>query len=151
MLGCFFQRNWAILKGEVVAAIKGFFANGIMPQGINDTVIVLIPKNTEAESMADFRPISLCNVIYKIISKCLVNRLRPLLDNLISETQSAFIPGRLITDNAVIAFECFHKIQRSKEPFNNHCAYKLDLSKAYDRVDWSFLERMLLKLGFCRK
>ena len=98
--------------------------------------------------MKDFRPISLYNVIYKVISKCLVNRLRPMLDGLISETQSAFVPGRLIIDNAIIAFECFHKIQQSKNPHNTHCAYKLDLAKAYDKVDWDFLEGALEKLGF---
>jgi hypothetical protein len=108
--GHFFQRNWAVLRGEVIEAVKGFFDNGVMPEGVNDTVIVLILKGTDAESLSDYRPISLCNVIYKIISKCIVNRLRPLLDGIVSETQSAFIPGRLITDNAMIAFECFHKI-----------------------------------------
>ena len=76
----FFQRNWALLKSEVIAAVKEFFQRGIMPEGINDTVIVLIPKNTNPELLSDFRPISLCNVVYKVISKCLVNRLRPLLD-----------------------------------------------------------------------
>lgn len=77
-----------------------------------------------------------------------MNRLRPFLDDLISETQSAFAPGRLITDNASIAFECFHKIQHSKVASNTHCAYKLDLAKAYDMVDWHFLEGALRKLGF---
>jgi hypothetical protein len=119
-----------------------------MPEGMNDTVIVLIPKGNSPERLEDYRPISLCNVTYKIISKCLVNRLRPFLDGLISETQSAFVPERLITDNTVIAFECFHKIQGSKNPNDTHCAYKLDLSKAYDRVDWNFLERSLRKMGF---
>jgi hypothetical protein len=121
--------------------VKEMFSDGILPKGLNDTVIVLIPKGTKPESLADYRPISLCNVIYKIISKCLVNRLRPFLDGLISETQSAFVPGRLITDNAIIAFESFHKIQRSKNPMDNHCAYKLDLYKAYDRVNWAFLKK----------
>jgi hypothetical protein len=119
-----------------------------MPEGINDTIIVLIPKVTNPEQLADFRPISLCNVVYKVISKCLVNRLHPFLDGLISETQSAFIPGRMITDNAILAFEGFHKIQHSKNPLNTHCAFKLDLSKAYDRVDWNFLEGVLVKMGF---
>jgi hypothetical protein len=131
--------------------VKNFFTNGEMLVGVNDMVIVLIPKGTDAESLTDYRPISLCNVAYKIISKCLANLLRPLLEDIVSETQSAFIPGRLITDNAAIAFECFHKIQRSKNPRNNHCAYKLDLSKAYDRVDWGFLEKILHKLGFCEQ
>ena len=84
-----------------------------------------------------------------MISKCLVKRLRPFLDDLISETQSAFIPGRLITDNAIIAFECFHEIQQGRNPNNTFCAYKLDLAKAYDRVDRDFLEGALKKLGFC--
>ncbi|XP_071678521.1 uncharacterized protein [Lolium perenne] len=151
MPGRFFQRNWALMKDEVIRAVRNFFDNGAMPKGLNDTVIVLIPKGTNPECLADYRPISLCNVIYKIISKCLVNRLRPFLDNLISETQSAFVPGRLITDNAIIAFESFHKIRRSKNPRDTHCAYKLDLSKAYDRVDWLFLEGAMRKMGFCDK
>uniref|UniRef100_A0A8R7V269 Reverse transcriptase domain-containing protein n=1 Tax=Triticum urartu TaxID=4572 RepID=A0A8R7V269_TRIUA len=147
----FYQRNWGVLKIEVVSAVKRFFVEGTMPEGLNDTVIVLIPKGNDPKNIKDFRPISLCNVIYKVISKCLVNRLRPLLDELISETQSAFIPGRMITDNALIAFECFHKISHSKVPQNTHCAYKLDLAKAYDRVDWNFLEGVMVKYGFSKK
>jgi hypothetical protein len=76
-----------------------------MPAEINEAAIVLIPKVDKPELLKEFRPISLCSVIYKIVSKCLVNRLRPLLDDLIGLTQSAFIPGRMITDNALIAFE----------------------------------------------
>lgn len=70
---------------------------------------------------------------------------------IVLETQSAFIPGRMITDNAIIAFECFHKIQHSRNNHDAHCAYKLDLAKAYDWVDWSFLEGTLLKIGFLQK
>ena len=129
-------------------AIEKFFADGIMPEGVNLTKIVLIPKSSDAQELKDFRPISLCNVVFKIISKCLVNRFRPLLHTLISDVQSAFIPGRLISDNAIIAFECFHAIQRNQKPNDMFCAYKMDLSKAYDRVDWSFLEGLLCKMGF---
>jgi len=78
----------------------------------------------------------------------MVNRLRPLLNELISPHQSAFILGRLITDNAIIAFECLHAIQQGTIERNNLCAYKLDLSKAYDRVDWGFLEKVLSSLSF---
>lgn len=92
-----------------------------MPEGLNDTVIVLIPKGNDPQGLKDVRPIILCNVIYKVISKCLINRLRPLLDELISDTQSAFIPERMITDNALIAFECFHKIQHSNCPKYSLC------------------------------
>jgi hypothetical protein len=98
-----------------------------MPEGVNDTAIVLIPKVPHPESLSEFRQISLCNVVYMIVSKCLVNRLRPLLNDLISPQQSAFVPGRMITDNAIIAFECLYAIQHGLTERNNFCAYKLDL------------------------
>ena len=143
----FFQRSWALLKLESVAAVREFFVNGVMPEGVNDTSIVLITKVPHPKDQKDFRPESFCNVIYKIVSKCMVNMLHPLLTELISENQSAFIPGRLISDNTVIAFECIHHIQSSLQE-QSYCAYKLDLSKAYDRVDWDFWESALLKWGF---
>jgi len=119
-----------------------------MPDKVNDTAIVLISKCSHPESLSDFRPISLCNVLYKVVSKCLVNRLRPFLQDLILPQQSAFIPGRLIIDNALIAFECLHAIQHFSSARTNFCAFKLDLSKAYDQVDWGFLEKAMVKLGF---
>jgi hypothetical protein len=81
-----------------------------MPDGFNETTIVLIPKSKNACHLKDFRPISLCNVVYKVVAKCIVNRLRLLLQDLISHNQSAFVRGRLITDNALVDFECFHII-----------------------------------------
>ena len=107
----FFQKNWLVMKGEIIRAVQEFFRTGVMPDGVNETVIILIPKVDEPVRMTDFRPISLCNVIYKIVARCLVNRLRPLLDEIISPSQSAFVPGRLVTDNALLAFECLHFIQ----------------------------------------
>ncbi|XP_073362462.1 uncharacterized protein [Aegilops tauschii subsp. strangulata] len=144
----FFQRHWSILKDEIIAEVSEFFATGIMPEGVNSTTIVLIPKVDNPKMMTEFRPISLCNVVYKIISKCLVNRLRPILGDVVSEEQSAFVPGRLITDNALIAFKCTHYIRQEKDPDRSFCAYKLDLSKAYDRVDWRFLEQVMQRMGF---
>ena len=131
----FFQRNWGLLKEDIIHAVRVFFKVGTMPEGVNDTAIVLIPKVQHPETLKDYRPISLCNVLYKVVSKCLVNRLRPLLDAVFSENQSAFIPRRLITDNALIAFECFHAIQQDNSVNSKFCAVKLDLAKAYDRVD----------------
>jgi hypothetical protein len=119
-----------------------------MPEGVNEATIVLIPKTDHSEEVKDFRPISLCTVLYKVVAKCLVNRLRPILDELVSPNQSAFVPGRLITDNALIAFECLHYIEHNTSPGHSFCAYKLDLSKAYDRVDWGFLRSSMERLGF---
>lgn len=89
----FFQRNWEVLREEVIGAVRIFFDEGVMPEGVNNTSIVLIPKKDKPDELKDFRPISLCNVIYKIVSKCLANRIRPFLQEFISPTQSAFIPG----------------------------------------------------------
>lgn len=139
------------MKDEVTAAVKKFFYAGIMRDKANDTVIVMIPKIQNPIKLTDFWPISLCNVIYKVVAKYLVNRLRPLLDGIISKTQSAFIPGRMITDNAQLAFECIHHIKEEKVPTKSFCAYKLDLSKVYDRVDWNYLKQVMQRIGFTHR
>jgi len=79
VLSRFFQRNWGLLKEDIVHAAQVFFNEGKMLDGVNDTAVVLIPKVMHPETLKDYRPINLCNVLYKVVSKCLVNRLRPLL------------------------------------------------------------------------
>ncbi|XP_074342709.1 uncharacterized protein LOC141680358 [Apium graveolens] len=98
--------------------------------------------------VADLRPISLCNVLMRVLSKILANRVKPMLKNIISEQQSAFIEGRLLTDNALIALEVNHFIHRKTQGLTGVAGLKIDVSKAYDRLEWRFIEFMLQKFGF---
>lgn len=132
------------VKDEVLAVLNG----GDMPQGWNDTVVVLIPKTKQPDTLKDLRPISLCNVAYKLISKVIVNRLKVVLLEIISPSQSAFVPRRLITYNVLLAYELTHYLNQRKKGKNGVAAIKLDMSKAYDRVEWDFLRHMMLRLGF---
>jgi hypothetical protein len=118
-----------------------------IPEGWNDTTIVLIPKVNDPTLVSQFQPISLRNAVYKVISKMLANRLREILSDVISENQSAFVPGRLITDNILVDYESIHRMKK-KQGKKGLCAVKLDMHKAYDRVEWSFLEKMMIKMGF---
>lgn len=102
-------------------------------------------------SVNDFKLISLCNVIYKIISKVLANRLKKVLHDIISSTQSAFIPGRLITDNIMVAFVVLHTMKTKQKGGIGNKALKLDMSKAYDKIEWRYLEVIMKKMGFEEK
>jgi hypothetical protein len=144
----FYQSNWATIHAEVSSAVLHFLNSGEMDEKINATFIALIPKVQQPESVTEFRPISLCNVIYKLISKVLANRLKVVLPDIISCTQSAFIPGRLIYDNIIAAFETMHTMQARMWGKVGYMGVKLDMSKAYDRVEWPFLEATILKMGF---
>ena len=115
------------------------------------THICLIPKVKSPQKVTEFRPISLCNVVYRLISKILANRLKRVLDVVIDELQSAFVLGRLITDNVLVAFETMHCIDQRKKGKKALMAIKLDISKAYDKVEWVYLETMMRKMGFHEK
>ncbi len=135
MNALFYQKFWHIIGNDVTSAILDFLQSGQMLKSINYTHIALIPKILAPDSMTHFRPISLCNVLYKIISKVLANRLKPILNHVISGSQSAFVPGRLITDNILVAFEALHYLKTKRKGRSTHMAVKLDMSKAYDRVE----------------
>ena len=144
----FFQHFWSISGEEVTKTVLDFLNLGIFPPNFNETNIVLIPKVNNPKIVTDFRPISLCNVVYKIASKAIANRLKKILATIISDMQSAFVNGRLIIDNVIVAFEVMHHISQKKEGRVGEMALKLDISKAYDRVEWECLDKIMEKLGF---
>lgn len=112
---CFFQVYWLIVKQDVVDFCKNFFDHGVLPENVNRTLVCLIPKVKQPKQVSNLRPISLCNVLMRIMSKVMANRLRPCLNSVIYEQQSAFIEGRLLTDNALLAFEINHYIHRKTQ------------------------------------
>uniref|UniRef100_A0A803QSS3 Reverse transcriptase n=1 Tax=Cannabis sativa TaxID=3483 RepID=A0A803QSS3_CANSA len=143
----FYQKYWDIVSYDVIQLVRDFFLRGDFPNHLPNTNIVLVPKKKQPTSMAEIRPISLCNVLYKVVSKVLANIIKAVLHQVISETQSAFIPNRLITDNIMVAFEIMHYMKRKMVGRNGVMALKFDMSKAYDRVEWGYLRAVLTKMG----
>ncbi|KAG7542900.1 Reverse transcriptase domain [Arabidopsis thaliana x Arabidopsis arenosa] len=147
----FYKQCWDIVGEDVIAEVKTFFHTSVMKPAINHTNICMIPKINDPITLSDYRPIGLCNVLYKIISKCLVMRLKKHLDSIVSDSQAAFIPGRLITDSVMIAHEIMHSLKARKRVSQTYMAVKTDVSKAYDRVEWNFLETTMRLFGFSEK
>ena len=104
-------------------------------------------KKKEPRSISDYWPISLGNVVSRIVSKVLANRLKLILPNVISDSQCAFVLNQLITDNTVVAFEVLHRMRSRRSGKKGQMAIKLDISKAYDQVEWTFLQQIMPKLG----
>ncbi|KAL6188703.1 hypothetical protein ACLB2K_040094 [Fragaria x ananassa] len=141
----FFQKYWHIVGRDVCIAVKSFLSSGVLPGDLNFTLVTLIPKVKTPKDITQLRPIVLCNVLYKICSKVLANRLKRILDKVVSPLQSAFVLGRLISDNTLVATEVAHFLHTNR---TDHFSLKLDIRKAYDRLEWEFVRCILLKLGF---
>ena len=136
----FFRKMWNVV-GEQVTEICFSILNGAKSvREFNETIMVLIRKIKNPTKMGDFRLISLCNALYKIATKAIANRLKLVLDPIISQIQIAFFLNRLITDNIIVAYEVMHSfLQRSTRKLG-WVSLKLDMSKTYDLVKWKFVE-----------
>lgn len=148
--GIFYQKFWHIVGPSVSCEVRKFFTTSTLSPGWNHTQLCLIPKITNATHMKDMRPISLCSVQYKIVARILCDRLKQVLPQIISETQGAFVAERSITDNIIIAHEMVHGLRTNDSISTDFMAVKTDMSKAFDRVEWAFLETLLERMGFAR-
>lgn len=133
---------------DVLCYCKEMLNGNRRAREVNNTIFVLIPKLANSKDMTNYRPISLCHVIYKMVAKVWANRLKILLLGCICQNQSTFMPGRMIHDNFLIAHELVHYLQSAKNSPNKGFMAKLDMSMAYDRVEWCFLEKILLRMRF---
>jgi len=142
----FFHSFWEMIKQEVWQIIKESRALHWLLPSLNSTFIALIPKEEDSISPEKFRSIALCNVIYKVISKVVANRLKPLLPLLISPEQSGCVEGRQIMDGILLTHEIIHFLKQSKQV---GILLKLDLSKDFDKLSWTYIQQMLNAFSFC--
>eukprot|EP00253_Pinus_taeda_P015197 PITA_15197 len=140
----FYRTHWEIIKKDYIRMAKNFFTKCKMGSSIKSSHLALIPKDPNPQSFDRFRPISLCNVSYKIITKILANRLKKILPSLISENQGGFVPRRHITDNVILIQEAIHSSMSRKE---RGMIIKLDMVNAFDWVNHSFLQVVLKTFG----
>ena len=137
----FYKAAWPVVGKDVVSAIQSFFIFGFMPHSVNATLLSLVPKSADAEKISDYRLIACCNVIYKVISKLLARRLKATLPEAIELNQCAFVEGRLLSENVLLATELVKDYHKSS--VSSRSAIKLDISKAFDTVKWTFIEDTL--------
>ncbi|GKB88880.1 hypothetical protein Tco_0961152, partial [Tanacetum coccineum] len=142
----FFKEAWDTVANDFVAVVCEFFTNGKILKELNHTIITFIPKVSSPSRVNDYRPISCCNVLFKCISKIIANRIKESLKVLVSPNQSAFVLGRSIVDNILLTQELMHNYHLDRRL--PRCAFKVDIQKAYDTIDWDFLKRVLIGFGF---
>ncbi|XP_010523177.1 PREDICTED: uncharacterized protein LOC104801567 [Tarenaya hassleriana] len=137
----FFQSTWSITGADLIRSVSSFFESGQLLGQTNATTIALIPKKAGASKLTDFRPISCCNTVYKIISTLLAKRLKPILQEIIAPNQTAILKGRLMMENILLATELIREYNRKNTPAS--AMVKIDIKKAFDTLSWEFLMRIL--------
>ena len=147
--GGFYRTAWHIIVKDLLGGVNNFLKSGSLLRQVNHILLCLIPEKVITALAEDYRPIVLCNVVYRILSKLLANRLKPLMPKLIDMNQSAFIPGCRITDSILLAHEICHNLHSGQG--RARMCIRLDLSKAYDSISRQFICDVLLSLGFDSK
>jgi len=143
--GRFYKSCWSIIKGDVLMALDAIHRGHVFKfRLLNTAYVTLLPKKVDAVEVKDFRPISLIHSFAKLVTKILANQLAPLLPSLISANQSAFVRGRKIHDNFVLVQQMVKSLHKEEA----HILLKLEISKAFDSVSWSFLLEVMCKVGF---
>lgn len=145
----FFKKAWDVVGEDFCATILEFFQTGKLLKQLNHCAITLIPKNDRAEAVGDYRPISCCNVIYKVITKLLADRLAKVLPHLIDAAQSGFVKDRLMVENIHLAQEIMRGYGRKRTA--PKCTLKIDIRKAYDTISWEFLRAVLTEIRMPRR
>lgn len=140
----FYQCYWDIVDNDIVDLVLKILNNNSKISNLNNTFIWMIPKVSNPSIHGDFLRISLCNITLKIVTKTTNNRIKPMLDNIMNPLQSSFILGRLIIDNIILTFESFHTSNINKSSEKGYMAMKLDMAKAYDRLERDFIKKPLL-------
>jgi hypothetical protein len=141
----FFQTFWEVTKEDLMALFREFH-NGTLPiYSLNFGTIILIPKSKGAYKIQQYRPICLLNVSFKIFTKVITNRITSIAQKIISPTQTAFLPGRNIMEGVVVLHETIHEMHRKKQ---SGVILKIDFEKAYDKINWFFMQQALRMKGF---
>jgi hypothetical protein len=136
-----------VVKQEVYGVVEDSKCSTSILKALNATMITLIPKENEARTPNHYRPIALCTVVYKIISKVIANRLKPLLPTLISQEQAGFVEGQQIVDNIIHSHELIHTLKLQRR---GGMIIQLDLAKAYEKISWHYMVKTLEDFGFAQ-
>ncbi|GKV07275.1 hypothetical protein SLEP1_g19071 [Rubroshorea leprosula] len=141
----FIKFAWSSLKDDFVNFMCEFHQHGRLVKGLNSSFLALIPKKLNPLQFKEYRPISLLGCLYKLLAKVLANRLKMVMSDIISDSQSAFVGGRQLVDSVLILNEVVHEVKSRKQ---QSFMFKADFEKAYDCVDWGFLDWMMDSMGF---
>lgn len=142
----FFKKSWHVMYDDVYGAVQEFFKKAILHKPFNATTITLMPKVDNAVKARNFRPIACCTAIYKIISNIITKTLQGVINEIVADSQTGFMPDRHISDNILLVTELIRGYTR--KGMSPRCYLKVDIKKAYDSVEWPFLGNMLEDLGF---